>query len=70
MKAYSLTKKQLAQILKVSSGTICNWLNVRYYDKLKELGYEKSQRVLLPKQVEFLFGTLDIDIQEAKKNIG
>ena len=70
MKAYTLTKKQLGQILKVSGKTVGNWLNKRYYNQLKELGYTKEQRILLPKQVEFLFGTLDIDTDELKNIIG
>lgn len=60
----TLSKKQLASLLNVSSWTIGVWLNHRYYEDLKKLGYIKSQKILLPKQVEYIVGKLDIDIND------
>jgi hypothetical protein len=60
----SLTKKELATLCRVTSKTICIWLNYRYLDDLKKLGYTKNQKVLLPRQVEFLVGKLDIDTSD------
>ena len=60
----TIHKKELANLLKVSSNTVGIWLNHRYYEDLKKLGYVKNQKILLPKQVEYLFGKLDIDIQD------
>ncbi|MDD5358591.1 MAG: hypothetical protein PHX80_05550 [Candidatus Nanoarchaeia archaeon] len=64
MMCISLTKKELGQILRVSHTTIDRWLNHRYFNDLKALGYVKNQKVLMPKQVEYLIGKLDIDTSE------
>lgn len=57
----TLTKTELAALCGVTTETVRTWLNVRYYSDLEKLGYSKTQKVLLPKQVEYLCGKLDID---------
>jgi hypothetical protein len=41
-----------------------NWLNIRFYDDLQKLGYQKNQKVLLPKQIEFIVGKLNIELSD------
>jgi hypothetical protein len=64
MICFSLTKKELALVCRVTSKTISQWLNKRYYNDLQKIGYTKNQKVLLPRQVEFLVGKLDIDTSD------
>lgn len=63
-KVIALHKNEIARLCGVSTRTITVWLNVRYYDELVKLGYTKRQKVLLPQQVTFLIGKLDIDTKE------
>jgi hypothetical protein len=56
-----LYKYQLAQRLNVSMRTISRWLNERYFEQLRKMGYRKEQKYLLPEQVRFLQGKLDFD---------
>lgn len=63
-KTIALHKNEIARLCGVSTRTIGIWLNVRYYDDLVKLGYTKRQKVLLPQQVTFLIGKLDIDTNE------
>jgi len=53
-----LTKCELAILCGVSSTTLHRWMNVRYYEELKKLGYRKNQIILLPPQVKFLIERL------------
>lgn len=55
-----LSKFELATLCGVSMSTLQHWMNVRYYDELKKLGYKKCQKILLPCQVQFLFVRLVI----------
>jgi hypothetical protein len=55
-----ITKSELADKCGISRSTLSLWLNCRYYVELKKLGYKKSQRILLPLQVKFLFEILVI----------
>jgi hypothetical protein len=64
MKIITLHKKELARLCGVNPKTIQIWLNVRYYEELKKLGYTKRQKILLPLQVEYLIGKLVIDPNE------
>ncbi len=50
----AIGKYEYAQRVGISMRTLCRWLNVRYYAELQALGYSKYQKLLLPKQVEFL----------------
>lgn len=63
-KVIALHKNEIARLCGVSTRTIRIWLNVRYYDELVKLGYTKRQKVLLPQQVTFLIGKLDIDTND------
>lgn len=47
-------KYEIAERLGVSQATLKNWLNVRYYDELKELGYKKYDHLLSPKVILWL----------------
>lgn len=53
-----MTKAEFAEKLGISNSCRAKWLNSLYYEELKKLGYRKTQRFLLPKQLEFLFKTL------------
>jgi hypothetical protein len=63
-RVYSMTKAQLALLLGVSGKTVGKYLNVLYYEQMKQLGYYKRQKILMPKQIEFLIGHLDIDVSD------
>jgi hypothetical protein len=49
-----ISKAELAQKCGVCRGTIHLWLNVRFFEELKKLGYRKNQKILLPPQVKYL----------------
>lgn len=55
-----ITKSELAAKCGISCSTLQTWLNRRYYDELKKLGYEKKHRILRPNLVKFLFEKLVI----------
>ena len=55
-----VTKSELAILTGVSRSTLHLWMNVRYFEELKKLGYIKTQKILLPLQVKFLFERLVI----------
>ena len=59
-----VTKCELAILAGVSGSTLQTWMNRRYYEELKKLGYTKKQRILLPAQVAFLFERLVIIIED------
>jgi hypothetical protein len=59
-----MTKKELCILCRVTSATLGNWLNIRFYDDLQKLGYQKNQKVLLPKQIEFIVGKLNIELSD------
>jgi hypothetical protein len=63
----TLSKSELARLCNVSTQTIGTWCNKRYFEDLKKLGYNKNQRILLPEQLKFLIGTLDIDTKDLKE---
>jgi hypothetical protein len=67
MTVICLTKTQLAGLCGVTTKTISVWLNVRYFPELEKLGYQKTQKVLLPRQVEFICGKLDVQPEEFDK---
>lgn len=48
------TKKEIKSILAVNSKTLAFYCNIKYYKELKEIGYERNQKKLTPKQVQFL----------------
>ncbi len=47
----TLTKKQLMQKMQISSSTLQNYLNNFWFDKLKETGYYKRQKIITPHQL-------------------
>lgn len=55
-----ITKSELAGLCGISCSTLQRWMNRRYFDELKKLGYDKKQRILLPVLVKFLFERLVI----------
>jgi transposase len=59
MFAATLNKNEVAAILQISSNTLRIWLNSRYYDELKILGYRKTQKKLNPKQINYLIQKID-----------
>ena len=54
-----LSKKEIANMLGISSGTLRIWLNERYYEELQEIGYSKRQKLLTPKQLNYLMRKID-----------
>lgn len=63
----TLSKKELCILLKITPQTLRTWLNKRYFNDLEKLGYQKTQKILLPEQVKYLTGTLDFDTNDLKK---
>ena len=49
-----LSKKELRLQSGLSETTFRQYLNVRYYNELKTLGYNKNQKILSPAQIKFL----------------
>ena len=54
----TLTKKEFSEKLKISDTTRRKYLNQIYYEDLKKIGYIKTQKLLFPIQVEFLYRKL------------
>lgn len=52
-------KYELAIRLRISTRTLSRWLNIRYYNQLTQLGYQKHQKYLTPVQIKFLQKKLD-----------
>jgi len=46
-----MSKKELANLYRVSSGTLAYLLNVVFYDELQKEGYDKENKILAPKIV-------------------
>lgn len=59
-----MTKKKLAEKLKVSVRTLRYWLNEKYFEELKEMGYQKSQKIITRKQYSYLHEKLVITPDE------
>lgn len=60
----SMTKKELRIICRISQKTLHLWLNVIYFEELQKLGYRKNQKILMPKQVEYILGKQDISLKD------
>lgn len=56
----ALTKQEVCQILKVSNTTLQYYLNNRYFEELKKIGYRKRQKKLTPKQLNYLNDKIDL----------
>lgn len=54
----AMKKNDLAKKIGVSTRTLRQWINERYYNDLKPTGYNKKQKVLTPKQVKILHDIL------------
>ena len=50
----SVSKIEIARLLAIDSKTLATYCNVRYYDELKKIGYEKNQKKFTPVQVNYL----------------
>jgi hypothetical protein len=55
-----VSKYELSILCGVSMSTLKEWMNHRYFDELKKIGYCKDQKLLLPAQVQFLIEKLII----------
>lgn len=55
-------KYEIAEKIGVSSSTLRKWLNVKYYVELQKLGYEKRQKYLTIKQINYLREILCFDL--------
>ena len=49
-----MSKSEMAEKLGICPSTLQKWLNHRYFKELAKLGYQRSQRLLLPAQVKYL----------------
>ncbi len=47
-------KYEIAAELGISSRTLAYYLNVTWYNQLKELNYTKTQKLLLPIHIDFI----------------
>lgn len=56
-----MTKKELRQRLNISQTTLARLLNVIMLAELKQTGYRKTQRILLPKQLEVIDEVVGIE---------
>jgi len=50
-----LTKKELAELMQISKGTLQFYLNNKWVKFIEPLGYCKTQRILTPSQLEKIF---------------
>ena len=50
----SITKSGLAQLMGISNSTLQNYLNNLWYEKLKETGYYKRQKILSSRQLNLI----------------
>ncbi len=63
LKYKPITKKELCNVLDVSSFTLAFWLNKRYFKELQKLGYEKKQKIIMPEQLKFLANKLIFEVE-------
>lgn len=54
MCSQAISKKEISNILEVTSKTLAYYCNKRYYSELEKLGYQKKQKKFTPLQVNFL----------------
>jgi hypothetical protein len=54
------TKKEVAELLEISTGTLSRWLNCRYYAEIKALGYHKNDHILTPRILNYLAQKVDL----------
>lgn len=54
------TKKEICIILNVSPATLSRWLNIKYFDELKLIGYSPEQRILTPQILNYLQRKIDL----------
>jgi Asp-tRNA(Asn)/Glu-tRNA(Gln) amidotransferase B subunit len=57
-------KKEVCRLLDISPRTLANWMNVRYYQELRELGYTPNQKLLTPAQLNYLADKIGLDREE------
>ena len=50
-----LTKKELAEQMQISKGTLQYYLNTKWIKFIEPLGYCKTQRIITPCQLEKIF---------------
>lgn len=61
------SKTELARMFGISISTLTRLLNVTYFEKLEIVGYQKTQKLLYPKQIQKFYelhGTPTIGIEE------
>lgn len=56
----TLTKKNVRIMLNISASTLNRWLNIRYFEELQQIGYQKNDRILNPKIVNYLRSKIDL----------
>lgn len=60
----TLTKKQVARLLNISPGTLQTYLNRRYFKELQAIDYKKDQKILTPKQLNYLAQKIDLSTEQ------
>ena len=59
-----LYKTEVARRLNITRETLRLYLNERYFDELKSLGYIKNQKMLTPKQLEYLHDKIGLELTD------
>ena len=60
-----ISKSQLAMLMNVSNSTVRTYLNKIWYEELKNLGYDKDEKILSPRQIEYIesqWGKFDLNL--------
>lgn len=63
MRTYSITKKQLADLLQISEATLRRDLNHTIYSSIEPLGYRKNSNILKGKVLQFLTEYYCIEVE-------
>ncbi len=54
----------IAQRIGITQSTLRRMLNVQWYEALKETGYKKQQKLLMPIQIRYLYEKIGFDPSE------
>jgi hypothetical protein len=54
------SKKEICIMLNISPGTLRRYLNHKYIEELKVIGYDQKQQILTPQILNFLQRKIDL----------
>ena len=46
-----MAKAQIAELYEITTRTLANYLNKRYYSELQKVGYRKNAKILTPNEI-------------------